>query len=131
VQNFCQFTIDYEIVPTMVPKADLMGIVNLVVRGKQKINFNEFEQILGRISREVYKDSAKYNTLATQLQQLFFEIDRGSQIFHHSAAIKKTAKQEERTSIGFGAQVNGRRRSTFSEQRISNVTKLFMLDAMG
>ena len=133
VQNFCQFTIDYEMVPQMVPKQGLMRIVNLTTGGgKEKINFREFEQILGRFSREVYKDSTEFNTLASQMEQLFFEIDRGSQIFRHSAAtIKKRTSEVERESVGFGGQTKGRRRSTFSEKRISNVTKIFMLDAMG
>ena len=96
VNDFCQFCIDYEIVPQMCSKVGLMGIIHTVCGQKLSLSFSVFEQILGRLSLEIYKDSAKYNTLAGGLEQLFFEIDRGSQIFKHSATTKKLAKNSVR-----------------------------------
>jgi len=131
VDQFCQFCLDYEITPALLPVKDLMESVRFVIGKKLQIQFSEFIQCLAKLAEDIHghKDNL---TLLQKVEALFHDIDRSGSIFAFSDAVRKREKDRRTSTMGkmqmAGGREKGRRVSQMSQKRLSNVNKAFMMD---
>jgi hypothetical protein len=97
LDQFCQFAIDYNVVPQLLTQQGLMDVIRGVVGRKMKVSFTEFLRLIAKLAEEVYVDTEIYPTLLQKVEALFHEIDRGGSIFQLSK-VRHAAEKNRRTS---------------------------------
>ena len=150
IDQFCQFCIDYNVVPALVSQEALMGVLRDIAGRKLTINFTEFLRLLGKLAETIYVDEEVYGSLLSKVEALFHEIDRAGSIFKLSKKRQDSEKARRTSTIGklqsvsnykkggTGVVSSGKapvldsvaketRVSALNSKRMSNVNKMFML----